>query len=440
MDIPALFSVVNRRYRQVIGWESGASTPYTLEQVVAWITEFFLWAHWKRGQGGEPIFLNATDDPLAPHVPGAGDPGWQQITGWCGGAMTAYPLLAREGAARAAALENLDFLAENGITPCGLKAPIFDGKRWLFATDVYSHIRMPADHLTYLLKAIRYERAVRQCEHAAWAADARRGLEALCRLWRAEGDFGLYLDTAGKEPRLRERGTCAGAFALLALAQGMLTFPEEHGYREVYQQAAEYYYTHFVRQGHCNGGPLDILAADDSESAGALTNAYVAGWQALQQQQLLDMAVDTAHIFATWVLCYRAPFPPASTLHGINPCGGVLANVQNRHIGPGLATNSARFLYDLAQATGDDFFAHLYHDIVTAPLNFVCPADGAFAGFERNSGACLPFYRGMVSEQINLNDALNSPGEMWRVSASWAATSVLLSWMEHPDTHPGFVP
>ena len=113
-------------------------------------------------------------------------------------------------------------------------------------------------------------------------------------------------------------------------------------------------------------------------------------------------------------------------LEGINVCGGVLANVQNRHIGPGICTNSAKFLKDLALITGDKRFEELYYVIKAAAINCVCMYDGEFYGntFDKR------FLEGMVTEQINLSDALGQPGETWCVSASWPATAVLLGYTD----------
>ena len=38
----------------------------------------------------------------------------------------------------------------------------------------------------------------------------------------------------------------------------------------------------------------------------------------------------------------------------------------------------------------------------------------------------------MLSEQINMTNALNAAGETWRVSASWPSTAVLLGWYDTP--------
>lgn len=437
--VSELFQRLNHDYREVPGYPAPASAPMTLDDAVQRISDFLLRVHYQHGAGNEPMLLNATLDPAQPYTPDGWNLDWNQIVGWCGGAMTAFPLLLRGGTAREAACANLDFLAQGGVTPSGLKAAIFDGRKWLGPNPrgaepwEWYHVRMPADHITYLLKAAQWE-AAQGRRHDAWFDDARRGLDAFCALWEQYDDFGFYVDPYQHPAVMLESGSCAGAFPLLALATGMRAFPEETRYRNVYRAAATHYHAQFAACGHCTGGPLDILRADDSESAAALTDALTQGYLLLREPALLAMALDAANLFASWVVSYAAPFPPASSLHGRNPRGGVLANVQNRHVGPGIATNSARFLYELGEASGDPCWHALYREVLTAPLNFVCPRTGAFLGYDRASGDTLPFMEGMVSEQINLTDALNEPGEMWRVSASWPATVVLLSWAERPES------
>ena len=113
---------------------------------------------------------------------------------------------------------------------------------------------------------------------------------------------------------------------------------------------------------------------------------------------------------------------------GLNVCGGVIANVQNRHIGPGICTNSARFIYDLGEITGDNRWKELYYNIKNAAINCITLFDGEFC----DTTPDLPFYKGMLTEQINITDALRPAGTAWRVSACWPATSVLLGWFDKP--------
>jgi hypothetical protein len=323
-------------------------------------------------------------------------------------------------------------MVSTGLAPNGLPFSIYDGKTWQWEDNTcgytpqsWHHIRLPADFTYYLLKAVRREEA-NGIHHPGWRAAAKRILDIFCRLYDEHRQFGFRIQKDIDPPVLSEGGSCAGAFVLQALAEGIRCFPEEKRYLAIFKEACEYYHTNFVRKGHCTGGPLDIERADDSESAAALTDAFTQGYLVLRDKKLLARAEDAAQICASWVVAYAAPFPPGSTLFGYNPCGGVIANVQNRHIGPGICTNSARFLHDLYQATGKEFYRTLYHDIIHAAVNFVAATDDEFSGYNRDNGKFFPFKTGVVSEQVNLTDALNESGEMWNVACSWPATAILL--------------
>ena len=63
-----------------------------------------------------------------------------------------------------------------------------------------------------------------------------------------------------------------------------------------------------------------------------------------------------------------------------------------------------------------------------AAINCITTYDGEF--YDR---AHSPFIKGMLSEQINMGDSLGTPGESWRVSASWPATAVLLGYIDDPS-------
>ena len=104
----------------------------------------------------------------------------------------------------------------------------------------------------------------------------------------------------------------------------------------------------------------------------------------------------------------------------------MLANVQNRHIGPGICTNSARFTHELALITKDERWEKLYSQINSAAVNCVSLYMGEFWGWDFNE----PFGPGMVTEQINITDAIGKPGDPGYVSASWPATAVLLGYWD----------
>ena len=381
----------------------------------------------------EPMILNAFAD-LEKDWPRSDWAEWNIMIGWCCGTMTALPLLKYGGKYRAFAQTFIDFLSTHGDSPSGVKYCVYDGYSWMDRNHPqfhpgYEHCRFYSDYLYYLGKAIRFEKEENHALHPTWEADFRKGLAILTDLWEREQDFGMYWDMEGERVAIRRSGTCAGAFSLLALAEGCRQYPHDRRIADCFRQACSSYYERFVRTGRSYAGPIDILEADDSESIAALTDALVQQYQLFGEKEMLDKALDAAKLFATWCVNYQPSFPGGSTLEGIRVCGGVLANVQNRHIGPGICTNSARFVYDLGQLTGDSRWTELYWHIKAAAINCVSTYDGEFSG--ENFGQF--FAKGMVSEQINMTNALNAAGEVGFVSASWPATAVLLGWFDTPE-------
>lgn len=381
---------------------------------------------------GEPMILNAFTD-LEKEWPHAGWAEWNIMIGWCCGTMTALPLLKYGGKYRDFAVKFIDFLATHGNSPSGVKYSVYDGNAWMDRNHPefhlgYNHCRFYSDYLYYLGKAIRFEKEANGTDHPVWEAEFKKGLEILVDLWEREKDFGMYWDVEGERIMLIRHGTCAGAFSLLALAEGSIQYPENTRIVECFRQACGCYYEKFVLTGRSFAGPIDIWEADDSESIAALSDALVQQVQLFGGEESLKMALDAAKLFATWCVNYKPAFPGGSTLEGINVCGGVLANVQNRHIGPGICTNSARFVYDLGKITGDKRWTELYLRIKAAAINCVSAYDGEFCGntFDQN------FAKGMLSEQINMTNSLNAAGETWCVSASWPSTAVLLGWFDSP--------
>jgi len=379
----------------------------------------------------EPLILNAFVD-LESDWPHEGMAEWNIMIGWCSGSMTALPLLKYGGKYRDFAVTFLDFLSEHGDSPSGVKYPIYDGHSWMAEKHPeyhfrYQHCRFYCDYLYYLGRAIRFEKE-QGTIHPSWEADFQKGLALLTDLWHREHDFGLYWNIFQPQLTLSHKGSGAGSFALLALAEGCRHYPDNEALTRAFTEACRHYHAQCILTGRCNGGPVDILEADDSESIAALTDALVQQYQLFGGEQNLKMALDGAKLFATWAVNYQPEFPGGSMLEGINVCGGILANVQNRHVGPGICTNSARFVYDLGQITGDSRWTDLYWRIKAAALNCMSSYDGEFFGLTFDQ--C--FAQGMLSEQINMTNCLNPAGETWRVSACWPSTAVLLGWFDTP--------
>ena len=378
---------------------------------------------------GVPLILNAFNN--INHIcPEELSIGWNVIIGWCSGTMTAFPLLKAGGKYRDYAIRYIDFLAENGNTSSGIKASAYGKGKWIDEShpefdSSYKHCRYYADYIYYLGKAITFE-AENGCVHESWEKDFRHGLSMLMQVWERNRDFGLHWGIYGEEAVIEHKGTGAGAFALLALAEGAAHYPEDQRLKNILLEAAEVYYKRCVLTGRCNGGPADIMEADDSESIAALTDALVHLYYLTKEEKHRDMALKAGHLFASWVLCYRPDFPGGTTLEGLNVCGGVLANVQNRHVGPGICTNSARFAHELALITGDARWEKLYNQINAAAINCVPAYTGEFWGWDFGE----PFGAGMITEQINVTDAIGRPGDPGYVSASWPATAVLLGYWD----------
>lgn len=380
---------------------------------------------------GEPLILNAFTDPFK-DWPHGGWAEWNTMIGWCSGSMTALPMLKYGGKYRDFVIKYLDFLSTHGFSPSGVKYSIYDGNSWMNKdhkeyNEEYDHCRFYCDYIYYLGKAISLEKE--NCSfHQSWEEDFERGINILVDLWGREHDFGVYWSLEKYPVEITKYGSGSGAFALLALAEGVRHFPDRIDIKNAFNEACDEYYSRCVLTGRSLGGPKDIRQSDDSESIAAIADALTQRYQLFSVDSDLEKALNAAKMFSTWVINYVPEFPGGSMFEGYNLCGGVIANVRNRHIGPGICTNSARFLYDLGQLTGDNRWEDLYFRIKSAAINCITAYDGEFFGKFFNE----IFVEGMLSEQINITDALNHPGETWRVSACWPSTAVLLGWFDSP--------
>lgn len=399
------------------------------EGTVRLVRQWLMKRHWLVTENGKPILKNATTEYDAPVAPEACQE-WNDMMGWCSGPMTALPLLSAEGETRRRALIYMDFVVSDGFSPCGLKLPVFDGKEWIdprpeycpAENNQYEHCRFFCDYLYYLGRAIRYENSRGEC-HPAWEKEFKKEILIVLDLWEREHDFGLYWDVMGDALRLKYPGTGAGAYALQALTEALRLGIEPERIRAALKEADDVYYERCVKSGRCYGGPNDIREADDSESIAALTDAYVMQYELTGEKKLLTYACEAGHIFASWCLSWCPPFPGGSALEGLNVCGGVIANVQNRHVGPGICTNSGRFLKRLGELTGNEKWEQLYQQVRCTAYNCVCRSDGEF----ESENFREHFRCGMVTEQINVYDVYSKPGFAWCVSASWPATNILLN-------------
>jgi len=435
--IPAVFSWLRSKtaMSRVAPRQQKTQTAVAVKAVA----DRLLSAHYKILTDGATLFLNAFDEEGPLSFGNSEFPAECLLqTGWCNGSLTAYPLISLGEPYRQPAVEYLDFMASQALSPSGLVHGLFDGNQFYSRgsnlldgdPDKWAHVRPSCDFITYTLRAIKLE-ATHGNTHPAWINAATLGLDALVTLWQAEGDFGRLVDRAGAVPVILEGGSGAGAFALLALLEGATShLPGSALYEETLVAASGHYWHANVSRGRSGGGPLDILGADDSESAAAFAEAFLGVYRLTGSAMWLERAKAAADLFASWVYAGDASMPKFSAMESVKPRGGVLANIQNRHLGPGICVNSGRFLRDLAAETGDRDYLMLLHDIVSFAVDCVTLEDGEFFGYWRGGGVSRPFRKGMMSEQVNLGDALNLAGETWVMSFSWPMSALLLAWEE----------
>jgi hypothetical protein len=423
-DIPALFAAL-QPVRQVVRKPFVRTKKLPISAAAALVETNFNTRQWCADQ----FYINAMEPDYDIATSGCGGltHGWQLLTGWAAGAITGYALLKMGSElSQKRARTMLDLIARTGVSPSGLFWSNYANGQWDPAVNnlpVYQHLRMPADAAYYYLRSLELERT-RGLEHPDWEKAVASNLDAFTRLWNAHQDFGHKIDRNTLE--IVEPGSASGALCIGGLALGS-RLPNGREYAQVASAAAEAFYQRFVRTGWIAGGPLDIPVTADSESATALLESYVTLYEVTRDARYLQYATDTAHLLATWVVAYNAPFPRGTVgdKMGFQTVGGVLANTQNHHIGPSFATNSGSLLLRLYQYTGDAAYLRLLEDVITSLLQYVCTGK---EGYQRMKP-------GMVTEQVNMSDELGKRGDVWEISASWAETNVLLSSADVPSVY-----
>ena len=356
----------------------------------------------------------------------------QLVTGWCSGSILAYGLsLNGDEETRRRCITMMDFMADTGISPSGLFYSFYENNEWQIGKPVvdvdndapYGHIRNPEDCTFFFEKYYLREKANGR-EHENWKRAIESNLNTMVRLWKEYGEFGFYIDL--KSGEMEQRGTAAGALCIACLAKGHEIFDNEE-YLRVAVEASDSYYARFIETGHVNGGPLDILRASDSESNSMFMESFVCVYERTQEKRFLRYALDATDQMASWCMAYNAELPKDSTLGKleIETLGGIIANAQNHHIGPAAATTSLSYWLRLYDYTGEERVLRLLEDATMCLPQYVSQYDEHIGKLKK----------GMMTEQINLTDSLNKPGELWNVSVAWSVCNVLLVAGELPGVY-----
>jgi hypothetical protein len=317
---------------------------------------------------------------------------WQ--TGWSGGLASTLPLLGAGGkASRERAAATIAFAIEGGQAPSGFFHGVSDGKTWFDdgftaplaspppgdrdhaqpTPPIYKHarrwhlVRRTAEALTFLTKQLalleRRPDLRAGIKSERWAEAARRGAEALVKLWERNKQLGQFVDIDSGELIVGGSTSAGLAPAGLALAAAQLREPR---YLQAATAIGEHYYERFVRVGLTCGGPGDALQAPDSQSAGALLDSFVTLYEATRDRTWIDRARTAAHLLATWVVAYDEAVVAAGCWGGgdARTGGAVLWSAASQIGSPGYLVSSGDALLRLYRATGDGALLELLRDTV----------------------------------------------------------------------------
>ena len=386
--------------------------------------------HYNRDMWWEEEGLYRTDvRPSHPSIP--------YQTGWCGGVIAQYALLASGTGelTRSRCKRHLNKALTEGISPSGLFYGRFAQGKWLADGHAEPHenawrqpltlIRRQGDALLYALKA--FETLERQGEIVpeAWLSGARGVAEALARIWKRHGQFGQWVDQFTGE--LVIGNSACGAIIPASLVAAHRRFGGD--FLAVAAEAAQFLHEHFTARGITTGGPGDALQAPDSESAYALVVSFMDLFDATRGREWLERAKEAAHQFASWVIAYDYRFPDGSHFahRGVNTAGAVIANAQNTHGAPGICTHSGEALHRIARACGDARFSALADEIVSVLTQCISTADHPV--IDRHGDPLPP---GWINERVNTNDWDDNSGGVFH-GPCWCEVSLLLSHAELPE-------
>lgn len=348
--------------------------------------------------------------------------------GWCGAGMSSYVFL-KYGTdlSKSRAVSTLDYLFrhqfESGFFEGRIRHGVYEDDS--FHTEGLEDlhlVRKSADILYFLFKHFSVMKPKN-----AWLEGAKRCADGLSRLFETYGTFGQFVN--GKTGEMIVGFSSSGMMAPGALAKAYEYFGNEK-YLSVAKESCEFYYNKFICEGVTNGGPGEILAAPDSESAFAMLESCIALYEVDKDPKWLRYAIDSANICSSWVVTYSYRFPKESEFgrFGINTVGSVFANVQNKHSAPGICTLSGDSLYKLYRYTRNKEYLELLLDIAYFIPQCVVTENKRFRSWDTPPRLLLP---GFVNERVNMSDweTKRNVGAVFYGSC-WCETSLILSFAE----------
>ena len=364
-------------------------------------------------------------------------------TGWCGGMIGTYPLL-QDGTPLSVArcLRSLSFFF-TGFAPSGLLHPLFDGRNWTWVERDESPETSPkttltrrvGDALYFLLRQLTWLRENGHGEkiQPLWEFSLRHNVETVCRIWRAHGDLGQYLDLDSGEVAVA--GTTSGALIPAGLLLAADYF-KEPAYAEAASEIADFYRVHDLAEAITTGGPGDAMQAPDSESPFALLESFILLYERSGEECWLKAARQAAVQAASWVMSYDYRFPAGSALDriGAQSRGAILANAQNKTAVPGICTLSGQGLLRLYRQCGDPRFLELLHDIAHSIPQYMGRRDKRIPCAFSNGNPHDHQPVGWICERVNITQWGEPIGELFAYS-TWCEVAMMLSFADLPGLY-----
>jgi hypothetical protein len=343
--------------------------------------------------------------------------------GWIGGLMNTFPMLALgDEMHRKRVKETFDFGLTLGQGESGYfyGALNYDGNP--FGREGYDEMpeivltRKNADVLFWMIKQFMLLKAQGHSGeiNAEWERRVKLLADAFVSTWRKNGTWGNFLNNRTGE--IAVYGTSGGVMAIGGLALASWYY-DEPIYLEVACQAAEFYYTDFLKWGMTTGGCADILQNADSETAAGFMTSLMALYELTMEKRWLDRSRDLANLCATWTVSFDYVLPAETPLAklGAKLSGVVWASTQNKHGAPGFCTSSGDPLFKIYRATGDERYASLMYDIVHAYAEGIQP-------------------NGNITERLTYCDA-DARGTRGEGKTGWTETNGTLMAIELPGIY-----
>ncbi|MGN1194102.1 MAG: hypothetical protein ACI4SB_01315 [Acutalibacteraceae bacterium] len=400
---------------------------------------------------------------------------WQ--TGWVGGAMNTLPgLIIGNSETKEKSRKTLDFVFDKLQHESGFLYGIFcDGKAY---GDDFLNAENPnivmsrknADALYYIAKQLIYLKNQGEVILDKWHNGLRRLADAFAAFYENHGEISQLIDIEKGKPYVYGSSSAGLVCAGLSLCDAYFGCDS---YTQTAEKIGEKYYKEYISKGYSTGGPGEILACPDSESAFALLESFVTLSRFSKDKKWLRYAEDTAALCSSWCVGYDYSYEKDTQFfeRGTATTGAVWASVQNKHAAPGICTLSGQSLLHLYRATGNTAYLELLKDIshnitqyVSTPENpmyasyvwhnkpahFQKLVNRRFAKTVRSlyqSSAAAKrvfssFYQntfnptGRINERVNLSDweGKNNVGEV-PIGSCWCEVSVMLTYLEIPAVY-----